>query len=344
MNRRHFIRSGAAALTLAAASGMAAANEPRRIKIGFLGGAHSHGLEKWKTLRVSADYELVGLCESSPTVQAGFTSLGAKLMSRDELLAQSEVIAVESAVRDHARDARLVLAAGRHVHVEKPPAVTMRECEELFRLARERKRLLQMGYMWRFHPGLNRIIDAVRQGWLGDVFLVRAQMNSLVDVKRRPEWAEFHGGSMFELGCHLIDAVVRMLGRPVKVTPHLQRRGGDGLADNCTAVLEFAKAQAVVTSAVLQPNSSPHRYIEVLGTNGTARLQPIEPPSLTIELAKAAGPYQAGTQKIELPPYRRYAPEFAALAAEIRGEQKPAVSAETELAVQETLLRACEMF
>ena len=68
------------------------------------------------------------------------------------------------------------------------------------KLAREKKLVFQTGYMWRFHPGLDRIIDAVQHGWLGDVFLVRAQMNSLVEAKRRPEWAEFKGGSMFELG------------------------------------------------------------------------------------------------------------------------------------------------
>jgi predicted dehydrogenase len=344
MTRREFIAGTGAAVVAWSAPKLHAAEIPRaRIKIGFLGGAHSHALEKWKTVSSSADYELIGLCEESPTAQAGFTKLGAKILSREELLARCEIIAVESAVRDHARDAKFALGAGRHVHVEKPPAVTMRECEELVRLAREKKLLLQTGYMWRFHPGLNRIIEAVRQGWLGDIFLMRAQMNSLVDAKQRPQWAEFKGGSMFELGCHLIDAVVRLLGKPIKVTPHLQRRGGDELADNCTAVLEFAKSQAIITSAVLQPNAFVHRFFEVIGTNGTARVQPIEPPTLTFDLAKAAGPYASGTQKIDLLPYRRYAPEFAALAAQIRDGEKAAVSLDTELLVHETLLRACEM-
>jgi len=344
MNRRNFLRAtGLAAATIQVAPGFAAKDRQAKIKIGFLGGAHSHALEKWKTVSASTDYELIGLCEESSTVQAGFIKLGTKILSREELLTQCEVIAVESAVRDHARYAKLALLAGKHVHVEKPPSVTMHECEELVRLAKEKKLVFQTGYMWRFHPGLNRVIEAVQQGWLGDVFLVRAQMNSLVDAKQRPQWAEFKGGAMFELGCHLIDAVVRLLGKPVKVIPHLQQRGDDGLADNCTAVLEFARAQAIVTSAVLQPNAFAHRFIEVIGTNGTARIQPIEPPVLTLDLAKAAGPYKSGAQSVELPTYRRYAPEFAALSAQVRGGGKPDISLETELLVQETLLRACEM-
>jgi predicted dehydrogenase len=343
MNRREFILSGSAAAGLAV-SGLAAAETPRaKIKIGFLGGAHSHGVEKWKTIDAQSAYELVGICEESAAVREAFGKLGAKVVTRDELFARSEVVVVESAVRDHARDARLALVAGKHVHVEKPPAATLREFEELLELARTQQRLLQVGYMWRFNPGFVRAFEAARQGWLGEVYLVRATMNSFIDAKRRPEWGEFKGGAMFELGCHLIDAVVRLLGKPVKVTPHLQRLGGDGLADNCVAVFEFPKAQAIVTSSVLHPNAGPQRFLEILGTNGVARVQPIEQPALTLDLAKAAGPYRAGVQKIELPPYRRYADEFVELASCLREGKPLSTSPETERHVQETLLQACGM-
>ncbi len=341
MDRRKFILS-----TVAIAAGalpLPADLPGKKIRIGFLGGAHSHALEKWKTIRAMDEYELVGLCEESPQTREPFSKFGAKFLSREELFARCEVVAVESAVRDHARDARLVLEAGKHVHVEKPPAMTLIECKELVRLAREKRLLLQTGYMWRFHPGINRAIEAAQRGWLGDVFLVRGTINTLVDAKRRPEWAEFKGGTMFELGCHLIDAVVRTLGKPTKVTPQLQRRGGDKLADNCVTVFEFTKAQAIITSATIQPNAFAHRFFEILGTNGTVRVQPIEPPALTFDLAKATGAYKAGTQQVELPPYRRYLPEFTELAASIRSGRPLSVSLDTELIVHETLLRACEM-
>lgn len=317
--------------------------EQARPRIGMLGVSHSHAAEKFRLLRDSKDFEWIGIAEESEKAREPFTALGARVLSREELLARTDVVVVESAVRDHARDALAALQAGRHVHVEKPPAVTMRECEELARTAREGKRLLQVGYMWRFHPGINRIIEAARNGWLGEIFLVRAQMNTHLDAKRRPEWAEFNGGSMFELGCHLIDAVVRLMGKPLRITPHLQRRGGDKLADNCTTIFEFAKAQAIVTSAVLQPNAFAHRYFEVLGTNGMARIQPIEPGTMTIELAKAAGPYAAGAQKVDLPAFRRYVDEFKELAAALQQGRSLANSLENELVTHETLLRASEM-
>ena len=341
MKRREFILTTASA-TLATAMPIRAV-EPKRIRVGFLGVAHSHALEKFRILRDSADYELIGVCEELEKARGPFTKLGAKFVSQNDLLDGAELVVVESAVRDHARHAKLALAADKHVHVEKPPAATMRECEELVKFAREKKLLLQVGYMWRFHPGIDRAVEAARNGWLGEVFLVRAQINTHIDASRRAEWAEFKGGSMFELGCHLIDAVVRLLGKPMRATPHLQRRGGDDLADNCVALFEFPKAQAIVTSSVLQPNAFAHRTFEILGTNGTGRVQPIEPASLTFDLAKAAGPYKAGVQKIELPAYRRYVGEFAELANAIREGKALSVTLDHELRVQEALLRACEM-
>jgi predicted dehydrogenase len=148
---------------------------------------------------------------------------------------------------------------------------------------------------------------------------------------------------MFEQGCHLIDPLVRLLGKPARVEPFLQRTGNDELADNCVAVFEFERALGMVSSAPLQPNAGPQRFFEVIGTNGTARVQPLEPPALILDLGKAAGPYAAGRQEAKLPPYRRYVDEFAALARAIRTGQALPFAPEQELTIQETLLRACQM-
>lgn len=347
MNRRHFLQASIASAAALGVKGLAAeAATPApapRIKAGFLGTAHSHFKEKLKVIRESPDFELVGLCEENEVVRSKGPA-DVRWMTRDALFAATEVVIVESAVRDHAAHAKAALLAGKHVHVEKPPAETLPGLRELLGLARERRRLFQVGYMWRHHPGFNAVIDAVRKGWLGDVFLVRATMNTLGGESQRQEWGEFRGGAMFEQGCHLIDGLVRLLGKPAKVTPFLKHHGAaDRLADNTVAVFEFPRALGIITSAPLQPNAGPHRFLEVLGSNGTARVQPLEPPALTLDLAKAAGPYKAGVQEVTLPAYRRYVDEFVELAAALRGGRPLPVSMDDELAIQETLLRACEM-
>ncbi len=353
MNRRAFLKSGLAMTALAAVPELVhaaaenvvpAAGKPR-IRIGLLGGVHSHALGKAQVLLESADYELVGVCEENKAALAQYEKLGLHAMSQEQLLGAAEVLAVESAVQDHARHAKLVLLAGKHLHLEKPPAETLASFQELVSLAKEKRRLMQMGYMWRYNPGINAALEAARKGWLGEIYLVRASINTGLAAERRPEWARFKGGVMFELGSHLIDPVVRLLGRPVEVTPLLKKHGDfpDNLADNTVAVLEFPKATAVISAATLQPGAGPHRFFEILGTNGTAVVKPIEPPALLIDLEKAAGPYTAKSQTVKLPAYRRYMDDFAELASAIRGERSLSVGPDADVLVQETLLRACDM-
>ena len=145
---------------------------------------------------------------------------------------------------------------------------------------------------------------------------------------------------MFELGCHVIDPIVRLLGKPVKVTPVQHKHGkfGDSLHDNTAALLEFGAAMAIVNASNLQPNSGRYRAFEVHGTNGAVIVNPIEPPGVVVDLAKAAGPYKAGKQTMPMPPYKRYVDDFIELAAALRGEAKLRVTLEEDLLVQDVVL------
>lgn len=345
LNRRRFLRT-AAATTAAAAlpTTFLAENKPRRIPIGFLGLSHSHGPEKLRLLLKSPDFEVVGVCEQDAAARRLCAELGARLLGQEELLERSRVVAVESAVRDHAPHALLALRAGKHVHVEKPPSVKLDDMRAMIALAREKELLLQSGYMWRYHPGFKAIIEARREGWLGQVFMVRASITNNLAAVRRPEWAEFKGGGMFELGSHLVDAVVRLMGKPKAVTPFLRHHGqfNDSLNDNTLAVLEFDGALAVITNSAMQASSNPARNFEVLGTNGSAMLQPIEPPGLRFDLANAAGPYPKGLHSVAMA-YSRYVADFVELAAAVRGERSVSVSLDDELLIQETVLKASNM-
>ncbi len=348
MNRRAFLSTSIAGATFAAAPFFLPAATPAtkpRIRIGFLGATYSHGPAKIKIAQTSADWEFVGVCDHSEAGKLACEKLGAELVSQTKLLDRAQVIAVESDIRDHAPHALIALKAGKHIHLEKPPAATLAQMQEVIAAARERELLVQTGFMWRHHPGFNAIIEATRKGWLGDVFLVRAYVSNNLGPAQRAEWAEFPGGSMFELGSHLVDATVRLLGRPKAVTPFLRQhgRGNDSLRDNNVAVLEFDRATAVLINTALQSSGAPARSFEVLGTNGSATLQPIEPPALVLDIAKAAGPYAKGAQKVALPAYQRYEGDLAELAAAVRGERPLSVSLDDELLVAETLFKASGM-
>ncbi len=346
MHRRDFISTAATtAAILSAPRALRAAAAPARIPIGFFGVTYSHGPAKLDLALKSPDWEFVGACDPTPAGRAICEKAGAKMISQDELFARARVIAVESEIRDHAAHALLALLAGKHVHLEKPPAATLADARAIFALAREKNLLVQAGFMWRYHPGFERILEAARAGWLGDIYLVRGFIANYLPPDRRKDWAEFAGGSLFELGSHLIDAAVRLLGKPKTITPFLARHGphDDTLRDNNLAVLDYDRARAVLFNTALQAGGAPQRSFEVLGTKGTATLTPIEPGKLVLDLAAAAGPYKKGAQEIPLPAYRRYVDDFIELAAAVRGEKPLTASLDEELLVAETVLRASGM-
>lgn len=340
MQRRLFLNLAAAA----AAAGF----QKSPLGIGFLGASHSHAEGKLAAVQSVSDWHLIGVAESDAKIRQKLEGRGIPLLSREQLLEhpESRAIAVESPVRDHARDGLAVLEAGKHLHLEKAPADTMAGFRQVVELARNKNLLLQVGYMWRHNPGIVGALEAARRGWLGNVYAIRGNIGNQLEERRRPEWAEFRGGVMFELGCHLIDPMVRLLGRPRVVTPFLQKAGEfrDTLNDNTIAVLEWEKAEGIVQGSNLEPHSSRYRILEIRGTNGRAIVNPIEQPVLTIDLENPAGPYAAGSQKRPLPNYRRYVDDFVELAAAVRGEKKLAVTPEEDLLVEEAVLRCSGMF
>ena len=339
MDRRVF-------LSLAAA-GVAEAFQKAPVGIGFLGLTHSHAESKLAVVRAYPELRLVGICESDPKVAAKLRQQGIRLMGREELLnsAEIQVIAVESPVRSHAADGLAVIEAGKHLHLEKAPADNMAAFQKVVSTARSKGLVLQVGYMWRYNPGIVKALEAAGNGWLGSVYRVRANIGNQLEASRRPEWGEFSGGVMFELGCHLIDPMVRLMGRPRKVTSTLHTDGAftDTLRDNTVAILEWDKAIGTVQSSTLELASSKHRAFEIEGASGRVLVEPVEQPSLTVELTKAAGSYQAGTQKVEFPPYKRFEDDMKDLVAAVRGEGKLRTTYDEDLLVQEALLRSSGM-
>lgn len=353
MDRREFLASSLA-LSVLPAIGISAqepASEPvpvpepadTRIKIGFLGGAHSHGVGKAKVLLEQPEvWNILGIADDSKDVVARYTKLGIREIDEEELLATADVIAVESLVQDHYRHAKAVLSSGKHLHLEKAPTMTFEELQELEAIAASKKVIVQMGYMWRFNPGINAALEAARSGWLGDIYLVKAEIGKLQSKENRLS-NDFPGGTMFELGCHVIDPVVRLLGRPDRVHAYLKSSGdyGDTILDNTIAVFDYPKVTAIIGSTILQHTGVPNRQLEIFGSNGSVLVKPLDRPVMEVDLREAAGPYKKGRQTIEFPPFRRYVGDMQELAEAIRSNKPLGITPETDLLVHETLLRAC---
>jgi predicted dehydrogenase len=167
-------------------------------------------------------------------------------------------------------------------------------------------------------------------------------MSKVVDPAGRRELAGYRGGLMFELGCHVIDLVVGLLGRPHRVTPFSQHvaRLDDPLLDNMLAVLEYPRALATVKSSAMEVDGFERRHLVVCGTEGTFHIQPLDNPSARVTLSTGHGGYRKGYQDVAFPTYTRYVGDAADMARIIRGEKPADFSYDHDLTVQTALMQA----
>lgn len=317
------------------------------IRIGQIGVAHGHA-SKLNVYRRSSDYEVIGMVEENDRLRRSSVDKdpyrGLDWMTRDELLSQPglQAVLIETEIRDLLRHAKACLEAGLHVHIDKPAGVSLRELEEVLEIASRNARIVQMGYMYRYNPAIQLLHSFLESGWLGEIFEIHAVMSKQLSEAERKVPAVYPGGMMFELGCHLIDLVVGILGEPtsVYVSSKHSSKIEDSLQDNMLAVLEYPRASATVKSSCLEVDGGNRRHLVVCGTEGTFHIEPLDNPKVRLILDRPRGPYRKGEQTIELPKYTRYVDDALEMAQAIRGEKKFPYSCAHDLAVQRTVLKA----
>lgn len=353
MTRRTALSSlalGNLALTssLGSLAAYAESDTPSRIKVGQIGTTHAHAT-KLSVYRASPEYEVVGIVEPDDRLwelaqkQSAFAGL--RRMSREELLNAPglKAVLVETPVKDLLTQAEVCVAAGMHVHIDKPAGESLPHLQEILQAASRQNLLVQMGYMYRYNPAVVLLREFLQNGWLGELFELHTVMSKVLGATDRQELSEYPGGSMFELGCHIIDLVIKILGIPDKVHayPRHSSTSADGLLDNMLAVFEYPKATATVRSSVIEIDGGARRHLTVCGTGGTFHIQPLDQPTAKITLAKACGKYPAGTTEVTFPKYVRYVDDAHDMAQIIRGEKTSDYSIEHDLTVQRSLLQAC---
>ncbi|MBL9125467.1 MAG: Gfo/Idh/MocA family oxidoreductase [Planctomycetaceae bacterium] len=319
-----------------------------RIKIGQIGVGHAHA-SKLSVYRQSADYEVVGIVEpdaelrSAAEAQAAFRGL--PWLTQEQLFNQPDLqaVLVETRVRDSLRTAQACVAAGKHIHLDKPAGESLPQFRDLLAAAERQKLLVQMGYMYRYNPGFVLLRQFLERGWLGEPFEVHAVMSKVVAPASRRELTAYPGGILFELGCHLIDLVVKILGQPEQVAGYARHSGAadDGLRDNMLAVFAYPRALATVKSTATEVDGGARRHLVVCGTEGTFQIQPLDDPAVRVTLSTARDKYRRGYQDLTLPAYTRYVDDAADMARVIRGEKAADYSYEHDLHVQTALLEAC---
>ncbi|MEM7133984.1 MAG: Gfo/Idh/MocA family oxidoreductase [Chloroflexota bacterium] len=323
------------------------------IRMAQYGTKHAHAAGKFKAMLQNPNVEIAGVFEPDAERRhememADTPYKGAHWFeTAEEMLNDPTIIAVVSEGRPHEGldQTEACVNAGKHVWYDKPAGDDWPQWQRIIAKAEAQGTLIQMGYMFRYHAGFRQIGDWAKSGLLGDLFGIRIRIGTAIAPENRTRLARHKGGIFFELGCHVLDQIVWLLGRPHTVTSFMRNDASSHLpefADNTLGVFEFDSAMAYVDTSAMETRP-PARRIEVYGTRGSAIMEPLEPATeIRLCLAEAAGGFQAGEQMVPIEVQTRqqlYELELAAFRAAISGQQAPDRSLAHELLVQETLLR-----
>jgi len=152
----------------------------------------------------------------------------------DALLAQSDLDLVTIGLPNvfHTRVATAALEAGKHVLCEKPMSVTAAGAEAMLAAATASGKLLSVNQHMRFDRSSLAMRDAVASGRLGDIYLADVRMVRQNGIPGYGGWftnRDLAGhGALFDIGVHMLDLVLFVLGFPdvVAVKGYLSGRLG----------------------------------------------------------------------------------------------------------------------
>ncbi len=143
-----------------------------------------------------------------------------------------EIVDICTQNRWHCPMTIAALEAGANVLVEKPMAMNSRECLRMIDAAEKARRKLMVAQHMRFEPRNEKLKSIVDTGRLGEIYTARAEI-----LRRRgiPGWGKFHikkeslGGPLIDIGVHIMDLCVWLIGspKPVAVSGKVYRMFGD---------------------------------------------------------------------------------------------------------------------
>ncbi|MDF9826170.1 putative dehydrogenase [Ereboglobus sp. PH5-10] len=337
------------------------------IKIAQLGVSHEHAAGKMRSLRLRPDaFEIVGVVDDRATTRAAnyihwdkeeSAYEGLPRLTEEELFAMPglDAVAVEVPNSELVPAANRCLAHNLPIHMDKPGGEELAPFARLRRDYEARGLAFQMGYMFRGNPAMRWILDATKRGWLGEIFEVQASMSHNYGNESYEDYiGKFQGGLMFNLGCHLVDFVVSLLGRPSGVFPLLKTAPGDkpGIHNNCVSILDYPNATVTLRACSREVGGLERRRLKICGTKGSVELCPLErfdgqPLQMSLVLLDGNEEREAGAHTLDFGPVRdRYEDQLLEFAQTIRGETKSPASPDILLngnhdcLVQEVLLAA----
>jgi predicted dehydrogenase len=210
------------------------------------------------------DTHLRPLAERYPHARA--TNALEDLLADDAL----DAVVIATPVPTHYALAKQSLEAGKHVFVEKPPAMRAVEMDELVALADDRDRVLMPGHLLLYHPAVLKLKELVASGELGDVLCVYGNRVNLGIVRSNEN-------ALWSLGVHDLSVILYLLDEdPELVTAQGSWSIHEGVQDVVFCFLRFPSGKiAHMHLSWLDPHKM--RKMTVVGREKMAVFDDMEP-------------------------------------------------------------------
>ena len=220
------------------------------------------------------DVELRWLCDASEEALerwgAAFPS-ARTTSSLDDLLSDDslDAVVVATPVPTHAELAVRVLAAGKHCFVEKPLGRSEEEAQAVVDASRSAGRVLMVGHLLEYHPGVERLSELVSSGELGDLRYIYSHRLNL-GKHRQDE------NALWSLGAHDVSVILRLAGEePYDCTAVGESYVKPGVED---VVFAFMRFESGLTAHMHLSWLDPHkeRRFTVVGSKRMASFDDME--------------------------------------------------------------------
>lgn len=254
------------------------AKQSARLRVGFVGcGRVTQGLHL-PGFRRLADWQVIAAADSDESrlnLTANRFGIPRRYPDYQDLLADPDVdvVAVCLPPRLHAEVALAALEAGKHLFIEKPLAVSFRECDQLLERAARSPRKVMVGFNLRWHRLIRRIREMIQAGTLGELELIRTTFTTGGTLQTGfPEWSSWRtpgGGVLFDLGVHHFDLWRYLTGAEVQeisAMSHSRDAGGQSAA--VTARMD----NGLLVTSVFSNQTTDSNELEISGRKGSIRV------------------------------------------------------------------------
>jgi scyllo-inositol 2-dehydrogenase (NADP+) len=209
-------------------------------------------------------------------------------MLEDETI---RLVAVGTPSFAHYEHAKQCLEAGRNVVVDKPFTLTSAEARELIDLASERKLLVTTYQNRRWDGDFVTLKAIIESGELGRIVSYESHFDRYRAEPKHEVWRESGGpggGTLFDLGPHLIDQATVLFGDPESVFADVRiERDTGGVDDAFDVLLKFPAGVTALLRSTLTAYTQGPRFV-VHGTLGSFVKWGLDPQE---DALKAGGSY-----------------------------------------------------